>query len=941
MEAASEDIDMITEVQELQSFNSQELSKLLKDSENFSLIHITANGLSLQIDMDKLVRLLPPHLTAVLLSSQGDEASLKYLLSGLRLLYSLCEIATRHSKLEQILLDDLKVSEQLLDLVFYLLSFCCKQKYRFSGAMPLLYSALVACSMYLLTACISSQWSELAYVLQAHPKVDIFIDAAFGAVRMNISFLQIKLSADENEFHSNSSLGAEKAINFCCQQCEASLQFLQSLCQNKSFRERLLRNKEWCGKGGVLRLVQATLKLNISPFLKEPLAVVASVSRLKARVLSILLHLCESESVSYLDEVASIPESLELAKCVAVEVITLLKTMFSRDLKRLVNHSGKTYPRGLLQLNALRLTDIFSDDSNFRSYITTYFAEVLAVILSIPYQQFLAGWCSSDLPLKEEDASLEYEPFVMVGWILDSSSMLDTINVNAYESNFIPTNNAQASYAHQRTSLLVKVISNLHCFVPKICKEQERNLFLHKFLERLKLDWHDPQAGSTFSSAPQKAATICKNLRSLLGHAESLIPTFLNEEDVQLLRLFFTQLQSLIGPVDYEVNRGLELQNSRGCTASLQGNVDFDHKTRHSNLREGMSENSAFPGVENSCINVEATAEADGAMHDQKTCEGKSIKALAECIVETKKEIHNEETSGSDSSTTRGQNPNDKVGDGENTMPNEHFQRSKVGGVQQDERVESVYGEERQVRKRKRHIMNDKQISLIERWLQDEPDIHKNIVSLNTCADRLSIYGSEVTSSQLKNWLNNRRAKLARAAKDGNPLSEENVIADTQVGPLVQTTSDSPESRMEDLPASAAVNDLSQVSTVQRTSSGINMNPSLGTAHPESSSRLGIQNEGLATDTSCVNFEAGQAVILTDTLGKEIAKGTVYQVEGEWHGCNLSDTRTCVVDITKLRSERIVRLPHPSVEAGATFEQAEVKIGTMRVLWDSGRMLKP
>lgn len=37
--------------------------------------------------------------------------------------------------------------------------------------MPLLYSALVACSMYLLTACISSQWSELTYVLQAHPKV--------------------------------------------------------------------------------------------------------------------------------------------------------------------------------------------------------------------------------------------------------------------------------------------------------------------------------------------------------------------------------------------------------------------------------------------------------------------------------------------------------------------------------------------------------------------------------------------------------------------------------------------------------------------------------------------------------------------------------------------------------------------------------------------------
>ncbi|KNA22502.1 hypothetical protein SOVF_033670 [Spinacia oleracea] len=930
-------IDLITEVKELQRFNSQELSKLLKDSENFSLFYITAK--SLQIDMEKLVRLLPLHLTAVLLSSQRDEASLRYLLSGLRLLYSLCEISSRHPKLEQILLDDLKVSEQLLDLVFYLLILCCKQGYSFSGAMPLLYSALVACSMYLLTACISSQWSELTYVLQAHPKVDIFLDAAFGAVRMNINFLQIKLSAEENEF-TNSSLTAEKAVHFCFQQCEASLQFLHSLCQNKSFRERLLKNKELCGKGGVLHLVQATLKLNISPYLKEPLEMIAAISRLKARVLSILLHLCESESVSYLDEVASIPESLDLAKSVAVEVITLLKTMVSRDLKLLANHSGKTYPSGLLQLNALRLTDIFSDDSNFRSYITIYFAEVLAAILSTPYQQFLASWCSSELPLKEEDASLEYEPFTMAGLILDSTSSLDTIR--SFESNFIPTNNAQSSYAHQRTSLLVKVISNLHCFVPKICKEQERNFFLHKFLERLKMDWQDPKDGFAFSSAPQKAATICKNLRSLLGHAESLIPTSLNEEDVQLLRLFFTQLQSLIGPVDYEVNRALELQIARGCTSSLQGNVDFDHKNKHSNLREGMSENSAFPGVDNSCTKVEVTAEADGAMHNQKTCEGKSVKYSAEILVETEKEFHHEETSGSDSSTTRGKNPTDQVGNGENTKPGEHFHRSIVGVVQQDGRVESVNHEEKQVRKRKRHIMNDKQISLIERGLQEEPDMHKNAASLQSWSDRLSLHGSEVTSSQLKNWLNNRKAKLARAAKDGgHPLSEENAIADAQAGSLMHTTSGSPESQNEDLPPSSAPKDHNQVSAVRRTSSGITMSPVLEIPRPESSSRLNMQIEGPAISSSCVNFEAGQAVLLTDTQGKEIAKGTVFQVEGEWHDCNLSDTRTCVVDITELRSERILRLPHPSIEAGATFEQAEVKIGTMRVLWDSGRMLKP
>lgn len=215
----SQAIDLTAEVRELQRFNSQELSKLLKDSDNL-VLHITKNGSSLQIEADKLLRYLPLHLTAVLLSSKRDEASLRYLLSGFRLLYSLCEIASRHPKLEQILLDDLKLSEQLLDLVFYLLILFSAygKEHHLSGSVPLLYSALVACSMYLLTACVSSQWHELAYVLLAHPKVDIFIDAAFGAVRRNINFLHIKLSADEKDIYSNPSLASEKTVYFCCQQ---------------------------------------------------------------------------------------------------------------------------------------------------------------------------------------------------------------------------------------------------------------------------------------------------------------------------------------------------------------------------------------------------------------------------------------------------------------------------------------------------------------------------------------------------------------------------------------------------------------------------------------------------------------------------------------------------------------------------------------------------
>ncbi|XP_019172682.1 PREDICTED: nodulin homeobox-like [Ipomoea nil] len=53
----------------------------------------------------------------------------------------------------------------------------------------------------------------------------------------------------------------------------------------------------------------------------------------------------------------------------------------------------------------------------------------------------------------------------------------------------------------------------------------------------------------------EKVAVIRRNLGSLLSHAESLIPTFLNEEDVQLLRVFFTQLESLIAPAEIGENR--------------------------------------------------------------------------------------------------------------------------------------------------------------------------------------------------------------------------------------------------------------------------------------------------------------------------------------------------------------------------------------------------
>lgn len=56
------------------------------------------------------------------------------------------------------------------------------------------------------------------------------------------------------------------------------------------FRKALCSDsiQELCGKGGILRLAQAILKLNSTPYFNGSPRVVAAVSRMKSKVLSIV-----------------------------------------------------------------------------------------------------------------------------------------------------------------------------------------------------------------------------------------------------------------------------------------------------------------------------------------------------------------------------------------------------------------------------------------------------------------------------------------------------------------------------------------------------------------------------------------------------------------------------------------------------------------------------
>ncbi|KAL8236255.1 hypothetical protein R6Q59_017336 [Mikania micrantha] len=814
-----EPIDLVSAVKELHILSSQELSKLIRDADNDNIQYTASNGSTKQMNLETLARYLPWHLIAKLLQSKRDEELFRYLLGGVRLLHTLYDLAPRNSKLEQVLLEDMKISEQMFDLIFFIIMVL--SGFRKESQLVLLHSALLACSLHLLTSFVSSQWNELALVLLAHPKVDTFIFGSFAAVHTGIQFIQVRLSGQNANTDIQSNLAE---VNRLCQHCEASLQFLQSLCQQRFFRERLVKNKDLCEEGGILLLAHDIMKL---PFCEDSY-LMAVFSRLKSKVLSIVLHLCEVESVSFLDVAASTTRGLNLAKSTISQVLELLKIIFRGDLNGLASFSDKTYPRGLLQLNAMRLTDILSDDSNFRSYITLNFTEVLATIFLQPHAKFLSSWCSSESRPSEEDATLDYDSIAASGWVLGVLTSSDVP-----ESTFNACRVPRTSYAFQRTSLLVKVVANLTCFIPDICKE-EKDLFLNTFMQCLKKELLNLPYGVSSDSKTEIAAIVNQNLRSLNIHAESLIPGFLNQDDVQLFRLFIAQLEPLINQ-ESDINRATEV-NGAGQDSEACGN-------------KGISDNS--PLEEANQLNLTGN-------EDHRTDVAQTITPRG--VHESEGDAQIVETSVVDSNT--------------------------------------MQSEEKQLRKRKRNIMNHMQITIIEQALQNEPDMQRKAASIQSWSEKLSLHGSEISSSQLKNWLNNRKAKLARAAaKDiRGPSGGDNItFTDKQGGSGTDPDPESPDEFFDPTP-----------------STGLQTHP--------------------------VRYEPGQFVVLIDGQGDEIGKGCVHQASGSWSGTNLDESGLSVVDVTYLKVDKWSSLPHPCDATGTSFGHSEQIIGVKRVLWDSSKL---
>ncbi|CAA7047065.1 unnamed protein product [Microthlaspi erraticum] len=860
-------------VKSLHSRSSLEIHKLLKDSDDFCICYNPGEEEESpqKINVEKMVEMLPQHLMAVLVTADKDE-KYEYLLRGIRVLQTFCDLTPRHTKLEQVLLDDVKLSGLMLDFVFLVLIALGghRKESRSSDYSTLLDATVVASSLYLLHGIISPNYQDLVQVLLAHPKVDVFIDSAFGAVHNVLRSLRGKVMYGRIDLRPRVvSSKAVEAIIVHCQQAEAALQFLLSLCQHKQFRDRVAESKELCGNGGVLMLAQSILSLTVVvEFVRAP-AISPCVSRMKAKVLSLLQHLFEAESVSFLDEVAR-AGNIQLARIVAAEVLGILRGGLSNATKA---SAPFEYPMGFVLLNALRLADVLTDDSNCRRFFTEHFSMVLSAVFCLSHGDFLSLLCSSDLPKREDDATLDYDLFTSAGWVLSDILPGSQVAVPQFKLN-LQNNLTMSSYAHQRTSLIVKIMANLHCFVPEVCHETDRNRFIGNFVSGLRKDPSSILANilpySSYTPEAQRGTGVCKNLRSLLRHAQSLIPTALDNEDFVIFRVFYDQLEPLI----CSEFKDCQAQDIQGAGWNSSGKQ----------LRKEPLNLNDVEALENSDIRVE------GAAATTKQGVNEELE-LAERLKESDLDGSNLETSGSDSSSNRGKSMVDRAGDGELV-----HKGSASGEVKESERADGYLVFETQRKKRKRSIMNDDQMAMIEKALAVEPEMQRNSVWVQHWADKLSQNGPEViTSSQLKNWLNNRRAKLARANKNSGLVRDNNSSGD-----LAESPGD--ENSWQQKPAIPFI-DLAAASS-----------------------------EGL---------KQGQQVMLVDERGGEIGRGMVLKTDGEWYGLSLEARRVCVVDVMELSVSydwSKMSIPYGSDDVGRTFGEANSRFGVMRVAWDVNKL---
>lgn len=181
-----------------------------------------------------------------------------------------------------------------------------------------------------------------------------------------------------------------------------------------------------------------------------------------------------------------------------------------------------------------------------------------------------------------------------------------------------------------------------------------------------------------------------------------------------------------------------------GCLPSLGKELPH-HDNGNGNMKEeGMSETSACQETEN-CAETERGDQGDAVLNGLKAKdEDESDRKASGGPKGDERDIQTVETSGSDTNSARGRNSIQPMDIVDSSKSNENAKEIEQSGNLEEEKVENVHSEEKHRRKRKRTVMNDKQITMIESALLDEPEMQRNPALIQFWADELVRYVCQI-----------------------------------------------------------------------------------------------------------------------------------------------------------------------------------------------------
>ncbi|XP_022027770.1 nodulin homeobox-like [Helianthus annuus] len=186
----------------------------------------------------------------------------------------------------------------------------------------------------------------------------------------------------------------------------------------------------------------------------------------------------------------------------------------------------------LFQAECLSFMDMASTKIKGSAESAVSEKKVLTRVFLQPQREFISTWCTYDHEPAEEEIVVDFNPTSAAGLVLGLNS-----SFNVQHSTWSNFQAPRTPYRVQRSSLLIKIVANLACYDPDL-SEDENACFIDAFLECLQAEFSNLPGG-----AAERRAAASKNLSSLLAYAESLAPSYLHEEDVNILRWFINQLE--------------------------------------------------------------------------------------------------------------------------------------------------------------------------------------------------------------------------------------------------------------------------------------------------------------------------------------------------------------------------------------------------------------